>query len=311
MDYWYSTESYQDWYRSRRTISTLTTQKLKQTISLSTPTLPIPTGNATYSILCDGLPRFDKYSEASKALQPISITPIITTITTTYMIQDFKTPPNATMAYPHVRQTCSARSPQECTDIWNLYSSSVGSRWNEWTKTNILTISLASPPTAIAVNGKTTPLTPAKGSYPIITLHGEAYSPVGQAYSISRARNFYGETTLRPGQQAVLTWNYDDLSQIPFAPIDNLCGQPYSVIEEECAAAQCTMAAGFFELMYFAPPSTSRDICANTSPGFDSSKCLFQLWAVPFSSREPPRTALCYKPCSLYPRCLPQNQLPC
>ncbi|KAF2197177.1 hypothetical protein GQ43DRAFT_219585 [Delitschia confertaspora ATCC 74209] len=274
-DYWYSTESYAAWYRSRSSLSTLYSTTWVQTISLSTPVFPTPTGNASSNILCDGLPRFNREEEASRAFKPVTLpTPIITTMSTTYLAYNFSTPPGATLPYPHVKQTCSASSPEECQNIWSLFSSSIGNSWSAWSTDNVFTISLASPPISITVNGETTPLTMVQGSDPVLTIHGETYSAIGNIYSISGATNFFRETTLAPGEEATFTWNWEAGSVVKSPPIDPICTQTFEVISSQCATAQCTISAYSFELMYFAPPSTTRNICANTSPGYDSCKCL-------------------------------------
>ena len=232
-----------------------------------TETIPAaPTGNATWQPrLCDQLLRFDSQEQADSALRPIRVSPPIisvTTYTSAYLI----TPTRTTTA---VTPSCSASNDEECANIWKLFATSLSNSLYTWSSDNILTISIASPPTAIVVNGKATPLTAAQGSFPTITVHDEVYPDDRGTYHITGALNFRGETYLTPGGRLVLTWNYDDQTSRPFGP--NGCQRPTgTVIKSLCDIEECTVDARSFELLYFAPPSTSRDLCANTSPGYNS-----------------------------------------
>ncbi|KAJ4351936.1 uncharacterized protein N0V89_007280 [Didymosphaeria variabile] len=120
------------------------------------------------------------------------------------------------------------------------------------------------------INDKVTPLTAPPGAYPTLTVHGEEYGAEQGIYTISGGVNLYGEITLTPGGRQVLTWNQDQVER-PFGPDVGNCSQPEGkTIQSQCATAQCTVGANSVELLYFPPPSTSRDLCANTSPGFNS-----------------------------------------
>ncbi|KAL1596538.1 hypothetical protein SLS60_009186 [Paraconiothyrium brasiliense] len=120
------------------------------------------------------------------------------------------------------------------------------------------------------INDRTVPLTAPPGAYPTLTVHGEEYGADEGTYTISGGVNLYGEVTLTPGGRQVLTWNQDQISR-PFGPTVGNCSRPEgNIIQSQCATAQCTIGANSVELLYFPPPSTSRDLCANTSPGFNS-----------------------------------------
>ena len=235
-------------------------------------TTTVLVGNYSQQIQCDGLPRFSSDAERS-AIQTVIMslpTPIVeptTSYTVSYIIPIQTTTPSP-------RPTCSINSPEECTNVWKLFASSLTSSLDSWSTDNVLTMSLAAPPTQIVINGRATPLTAAPGAFPTLTVKGDEYTDSLGTYHFGPALNLYGETYLAPGEQRVLTWNYQAQTRRPFGPN---CPRPSStIVESLCATAECTISARSFELMYFAPPSTSRDICANTLPGYDSCKCSFQ-----------------------------------
>lgn len=226
--------------------------------------VPDPSPNSTYSVLCDGLPRFDSDGEADNAtvLLPTPITTISSSLTGHYIWPTRENFPPA--------PSCSIRNDGECSVAWSLFGSSLSSSQEAWSTNNILTVSLGSPLTSVVVNSRQTLLTAHPGSYPTLTLHGEEYGANQGTYTISGATNLYGEVTLTPGGRQVLTWDMDQVLR-PFGPSVGNCTQPSGkIIQHQCATAQCTVKANSVELLYFPPPSTSRDLCANTSPGFNS-----------------------------------------
>jgi len=173
-----------------------------------------------------------------------------------------------------------------------MYSSSRQDRWDAWSEANVLSISLASPPSAIMINDRATPLKLLKDLYPVITVHGETYHATDGTYSLSGGQNLYRDTTIAPGENVVLTWNWNHMSRMSLGEDSHLndykaCKTPLSVVETECAAApvQCYMAADSFDLLYFAPPSSTRDLCAATPVRHSNRKSHIQ--PIPY---QPPLT---------------------
>lgn len=257
--YWSYSSMTSAWSQSHVQIITKT-YTYTSTISSGLPSSSL---NGTFSTLCDGLPRFDSEAEATNAtiLLPTPVTTV-----ETYLSADWIWPTGTFSPAP----SCSIRNADECSAAWSLFGSSLSNSNDAWTSSNILTVSLASPPASIVVNSETTPLTAPAGAFPTLTLHGESYAAERGTYTISGGTNLYGEVTLTPGGQNVLTWNLDQVLK-PFGPTGANCSRPTgAVIQSQCATARCTIRAYTVQLLYFAPPSTSRDLCANTSPGFDS-----------------------------------------
>lgn len=219
-------------------------------------------------MLCDGLPRFDTEEEAQAAFQPVLLpTPVVTTsyITTNVIVVP---------RFTDVRPQCSIKDAAACSDLWILYASTRSRSLASWSASNVLTVSLAAPPTSVVVNGKTTPLPAADGALPILTLHGTPYPPNKSIYSIVNATSLTGRAIITPGGQGTFTWNGNDITALPYGPRDQNCnGPPSGTIDpSQCATAQCTIAATHVQLIYFPPPSRTRNLCANTSPGFDRCK---------------------------------------
>lgn len=226
--------------------------------------IPSPSPNGTYSTLCDGLPRFDSQDEAINAtvLLPTPITTVMSGLDIDYIWPTGQNFPPA--------PSCSIKNAAECSAAWSLFGSSLASSNSAWSTNNVLTVSLASPPTSIVVNNKATALTAPPGSYPILTLHGEEYGAEKSTYTISGGTNLYGEVTITPGGRQVFTWDMDQIKR-PFGPSMGNCTRPTgNIIQSQCTTAQCTIAANRVELLYFPAPSTTRDLCADTSPGYNS-----------------------------------------
>ncbi|KAF2194844.1 hypothetical protein K469DRAFT_744625 [Zopfia rhizophila CBS 207.26] len=262
--YWSYTQATNSWSTSNLRIETVV-QTRSWTITSRGPEISDLPSNVT--VLCDGLPRFGSEEEADVAFEPILLPePSVTTqiyATITYIWSSTTFPP---------QPSCTISGTAECAVVWSMFGSSLSNSIKGWSSTNVLTISLASPPTSVVVNGEPTPLTAAPGAFPILTLHGEEYEAIKDTYTVSSASNLYGEVTLTPGDQQVLTWNWEALYPKPFGPPNGRdCQRPDgNIISSQCVTAQCTLRPQHVELLYFPPPSSSSDICANTSPGYNS-----------------------------------------
>lgn len=261
--YWTESWKSQSWELSYVTL-VLTTTTFR---GLVTTTIPQqPQGNISYTRLCDGLPRFTDAADEAKVIVTLNSPSTYTRLDTGYVIQ---APGTLTNPYGYI-SSCSIQSGQECNNLWSMFASTRASILSGWSSTNVLTISVASPPTAVTVNGKATPITAAPGQLPTLPIYGNMYAAGSDStWSIADAYNNAGETLITPGQQVTFTWN------LPFKPTPwgpNECERPSKteVDPSLCAkTAACTIKAKSVELIYFPPPSSTRDLCANTSPGFN------------------------------------------
>lgn len=238
------------------TIYSYSTQ-LGETIRMYNYTLP-------YSTLCDGIPRFTDPGIKGKFVG-ISTRNFTSVHTITMKRCAYST--SQTTAKP----SCTINQ-QDCVGLWSAYRSSYEKADSTWYSDNLLTISLASPPTSIVVNGKTTALPGAVVTPPPIVLHGDTYSALpgsGITYRISHASNPYGSVDLTPGGTLTAYWNVEDIQSDKLGPH---CQYPDDMVYACDERIPCRVTAHHVSLMFFAPPSRSRDICANTSPGYDRSK---------------------------------------
>lgn len=259
--YWAFTE-YRDQWRTENAVTR--TRTSRKTIYNTTPSLPF--GNVSWTSYCDGFPRFQNDKDALKAFEPITLpTPITTEVV--YTSIEYPT------SYPFsAAPSCTLQNQQECADIWKLFITSISNSLESFRSTNVLTVSVAPSATSIVVNGKPTPLDVVSNGLPSLILHNETYRATRGVYSISGATNMVGDTTLTPGGSGVLFWSYGVM--YPNRPVPN--GQNCSpltgkVDEMVCQKVPCRIRASSVELLYFPPPVTSRDLCANTRWDVDPS----------------------------------------
>jgi hypothetical protein len=205
----------------------------------------------TLPTLCDGIPRIGNVTSITGVTLP----------TPSYMISrsimsSNRNPDPSTSPVP----TCIIQ-PSDCEGLRSAWTSAASVY-----SSDILTISLASPPNSIVINGKTTvfdpPMTFPPGpvtSAPVLTIHGQTYYPdshpvPGIVYYLRDATVVdLGEAIISPGGLITALW---------LTMFDTV---PYP----ECATTtrtsftpQCTIMADNVDLLYFAPPSKSRDLCA-------------------------------------------------
>ncbi|PVH97863.1 hypothetical protein DM02DRAFT_64447 [Periconia macrospinosa] len=274
--YWSWKQASSDWLDSHQETVTYTS-RFFETIRTGYPPLPTVTGNASsggnssWTSYCDGLPRFTDMRDASKLAITLE-SPIVKT-----HIRTFWSVNPATDANPYTNTpSCQINGTSECSNIWNMFATSLSSSISSWSSRSVLTISVPATPTAVVVNGQSTPLiTPAPGQQlPPLPILTSTYVPredhAGSAWYIDDAYNFIGETTIVPGQEVTFTFNARETMEPPFGP--NICPRPSRTLDvAACSRTQaCTIKADHVELIYFPPPTSSRDICANTSPGFNS-----------------------------------------
>lgn len=273
---WSYSQASSDWDRSHQeTYTYLSTASI--TITTGYPPLPTVTGNASlgdssWTSYCDGLPRFTDARDASK-LQIVTLaTPIVTSRVVTRLSVGPVTERNP---YPwRDAPSCMVNGTSECTNIWDMFATSLLSSLAAWSSSSILTISVPATPTAVVVNGQSMPLiTAAPGQLPPLPILNSTYVPrddhAGSAWYIDDAYNFIGETTIVPGQEVTFTWNVRETTRRPFGPT---CDRPTHTLDpEQCSKTkECTIRAQSVELLFFPPPTSSRDLCANTSPGYNS-----------------------------------------
>ncbi|KAH8731113.1 hypothetical protein GQ44DRAFT_755881 [Phaeosphaeriaceae sp. PMI808] len=264
MQYWAESHSQTSWFDAHHTTYTITTtyQRVERT------GIPLePLGNISYTRLCDGLPRFADEADEAKVVVTLP-TPITKSYVRTQLaIDSIGTEDNPYTNFPQ----CSISPGEECSNLWKMFASSLSSTLSDWSSTNVLTISVAPTPTVITVNGEATPLTAAPGQLPALPIHNNIYTAgADNIWSIDDAYNFVGETFITPGQQVTFTWNYGDKPK-PNGPSNRNCTRPVgTIVQSACSTtAACTITAKSVDLIFFPPPSKTRDVCANTSPGFN------------------------------------------
>jgi hypothetical protein len=213
-------------------------------------------------VQCDGSTRLsliwlwdDTDTETHTLATPIISTWLSDTFTVTeYSTRDIPSP------------TCSI-NPSDCASLATAIGSAYNNILTSWWVSNVLTISLASPPTLVVVNGETTAIA---GSAPYtLTVHNATYAPISaleSVYLISDADSASPyDKRLTPGGQVTASWNYPGADYWDF---ELPCERPSSSTAT-CASSMCIVFAEFVDLSYFAPPPTTRDLCANTSPGYN------------------------------------------
>jgi hypothetical protein len=176
----------------------------------------------------------------------------------------------------------------DCIHIYHALSSSFEADIDRWSDKNEVTVSLASPPSAVVINGQTTHFPNPQATPPILTIHNQTYStisglPSGEiAFSISDALVVTSQDTLRPGGSMVVQYNYDELAYLTrnraeitcdALDLDNTASKTESCTPFQGKERWCRIFALSVDLLYFAPPSTSRDLCADTTPGYNRCEC--------------------------------------
>jgi hypothetical protein len=223
--------------------------------------------NTSFPTQCDGLKRLPNYgADYSADISYFALDPPITSVETWSVTRDIS---NKSFSDPF--PSCSI-NVVDCRGLNYAYSLSDAQADASWSSENVLTISLASPPALMVVNGITTPL--ADPSAPTLTLHGFTYPPLpgpSLMYSLSNATNLFAPVTLIPGGVLTASWDGDYLFSFRPGPY---CDPHTELITSqdmaECKVKnKCTITASNVELMYFAPPATSRDLCASTTPGYN------------------------------------------
>lgn len=223
----------------------------------------------TYPTLCDGVTRVPSPNAGVSWSFTVSnlLSPVVTTSYWT------RTTDISNITFSEPRPTC-AIGVKDCNGLAEAYQISQEDAYSTWAAENIVTLSLASPPTSIVVNGAPTPLS---GPSPVLTIRGDVYSPLHRPdlkYSISNGKNLHTEPTLTPGGTNTLTYDLDYIYS--FVPGPN-CRFDRPVDPIPCEEKKCTIHGSSIDLWYFAPPETSRDICSNTSPVYDrNTVSLFQ-----------------------------------
>ncbi|KAH7413973.1 hypothetical protein DE146DRAFT_731524 [Phaeosphaeria sp. MPI-PUGE-AT-0046c] len=272
--FWSYSEANWGWFFSHQKTYTITTS-VYWTIRSDYPPLPTATGNASlvgnysWTSYCDGMPRFTDAVAASNYTMTELATPIVTTRTYEDLSYLNPTEPNP---YPESNlPSCTINGASECTNMWSMFATSLSKSITSWESKNVFTISVASPPTAVVVNGKSTPLiTTVPGQLPPLPIKSSTYAPrndhAGSAWYIDDAYNFIGETTVVPGKEVTLTFNVQETLK-DFGPTGpDGCARPSPSIDAECSKTKlCTIKGEHVELIYFPPPTSSRNLCANTN----------------------------------------------
>jgi hypothetical protein len=215
--------------------------------------------------LCDGYPR----ASVSIDLNYSSVEPWPTPVTILYISTAGSYAVYSRRQIPS--PTCFI-NPSDCQSLAIALSTGYVQATSKWYLSNRLTISLASPPISVVINGQTTRI-PRHKPY-TLTMHNTTYAPIfttESVYIISDAAvgTPYNKL-LTPGGQLTVGWTMTDASSWDF---QLPCQLPASVTPS-CAVSGNLLAADYAELRYFAPPPITRDLCANTSPGYNRCRCL-------------------------------------
>lgn len=269
--YWEMTAAEGDWYTSHYTVVYTRTYVIT-TIITTTSHLISGGKNTSWTSYCDGVLRFRNKAESISAIEVATLSPPITQTTTWYST---RTSVDERLTNPYgykFQPKCPISGSQECQDIGSMWIASFHNSLEKWSSTNVLTISVASPPTLLVVNGRSTTLTAAPGVLPALPLHRSTF-PAGSdgKWSIEPAYSNWADTTIIPGQEVTFTWNVEETMDPPFGPWGGSCPRPSDVVDEPACSTikSCYIDGGRVELIYFPPPNTSRDLCAITSSGFD------------------------------------------
>jgi hypothetical protein len=177
--------------------------------------------------------------------------------------------------------TCSI-DPSDCQSLLTAFNSGFDAASQSWLKSNVLTLSLASPPTSIVVNDQTTLIPDSPGSPYVLTVHNETYAPIYTTESIYLISDAAVATPydkmLVPGGQLTVTWNLPIVAyEFPGTDVwafDLPCQLPGNNTPTPAfTSSQCILMAADIQLRYFAPPPlATRDLCADTSPGYNRCK---------------------------------------
>jgi hypothetical protein len=218
---------------------------------------------------CDGSVRVSISFDSDNPTIHTWPTPIVQTLyTATYTITEWTT-------FDIPSPTCSI-NPSDCQNLAAAISSGFDQVTQVWDEIYVYTLSLASPPVSVVINGQTTMIPDIPGVPYILTLPDPNYSPgftyspiygTEPVYIISDADIATSDNRmLTPGGQLTVAWdvdNYDGYWQFPLP-----CQLP-DTNTPACATSKCVIYAEWAELNYFAPPPITRDLCAYTSTGFN------------------------------------------
>jgi hypothetical protein len=221
----------------------------------------------TAPMQCDGRTRLSISADFDDTV----IHTLATPITQTFLAETYALTIYSTINIPS--PTCTI-NPSDCQNLVSVFTSGRASADKSWDLANIVTMSLASPPNYVVVNDITTAITHEPNSPYTLTIHSTTYRPIlpeEPAYLISDADIVtpYNKI-LTPGGQLTATW-LDGSGAWEF---DLPCQLPTNNTPS-CTASACVVIADFVQLMYFAPPPTSRDLCASTSS--DYNRCSWPL----------------------------------
>jgi hypothetical protein len=224
----------------------------------------------TEPTLCDGYARLSLYGD------PNYTNPLPWSTTETFTWSS-----NAIYYYSDTRPipspSCSI-NPSDCLNLASALNSGYYQSISEWETLNVVTVSLASPPVSVVVNGQTTAIGPPGSPY-VLTIHNATYSPIFATESVYVITDADFVTPydkwLTPGGQLTATWGQTtpDASLWDF----NFPCQLPATASPTYTRSECYILAGLLDLLYFAPPPTTRDLCASTSPGYNRCKVFFSL----------------------------------
>jgi hypothetical protein len=171
--------------------------------------------------------------------------------------------------------TCSI-NPSDCQSLVTAFDSGFQEVIQSWNEFNTLSLSLASPPDSVLVNGRTTIIPDSPGTPYILTIHDQTYSPIYATESVYRIFDadiaIPFDRLLTPGGQLTVTWDIGFTDLYQQWAFDIPCDLPDDSPPPSCTESRCAIFVDDAQLLYFAPPPTARDICAETSPGFNRGK---------------------------------------
>jgi hypothetical protein len=210
---------------------------------------------------CDGTPRvsIDYGDPLDNHIITFSTPVTVTEVSATFTITIY-----SQLSIPS--PTCSI-NPSDCQNLATAIDSGYSDASQSWAQSNVLTLSLASPPVSVVVNGQTTVI-PAGSPY-TMTIHNSTYPPLGPTnptYFITDAWSVTPDNRLlTPGGELTAEWD----TVGPYRWIFDLPCRLPGTASPTCTASQCFIIPNWIQMSYFAPPPTTRDLCANTSPGYN------------------------------------------